>query len=67
MHKQAHDLIFEASIQVDALCNLLSELPDGPLESMEPFHFIMLLRPASDRLKLALTAMSSMSKSSVIS
>jgi len=53
----AHGLVYEAQAQLDGLCCLLCNATDAPLESLQPYHLLMLLSPVRERLEDALTAM----------
>lgn len=54
MDADAHTLVFEANSCANGLINLLSNMADAPLERVQPFELLMLLRPISDRLEAAL-------------
>lgn len=54
MDSNTHALIYEAQCCTNGLINLLSNMDDAPLERVQPFELLMLLRPISDRLAQAL-------------
>jgi hypothetical protein len=53
----AVDLLAEAESGLAGLYVLLSNMPDAPLEALEPVQLMQLLSPSLDRLRMALDAL----------